>query len=439
MKKKVQLLPWQKEVFEDEHRFKVICAGRRAGKSVLSRMWILNQAIKQPGLYWIVSPTYKQSKQIHWRDYQKEVPNDWVVKKNEVDLSLTLGNGSVIELKGAENPDALRGVKLRALVIDEIASIRNWDWLWQEVLRPTLTDYESPALFISTPKGFNHFFELYELGQKEGDYRSWRFPSYDNKLLPKGEIDAAKKELTEDTFHQEYLADFRTATGLAHRSWNREIHLIKPFIVPQEWNRGRGFDYGSAHPTASIRIAVDTDDNWFWERTYNQAHMIIKDHADAIKSQDYGLFVPAWGDPSGAQWFMEFAQHGLNIQPANKEIGQNARGWVEHCVEKVNERLKPIPGHIVRLPDGRVIENAPRLFVFDTPENEVGVRQIENLKWKENKSNNETLPQLDESDDPTGGHYDTTACLRYFAVSYSKPVDMSTLPDDTLIFKEGYM
>jgi hypothetical protein len=91
------------------------------------------------------------------------------------------------------------------------------------------------------------------------------------------------------------------------------------------------------------------------------------------------------------------------------------------------------------LPDGRVIENAPRLFVFDTPENEVGVRQIENLKWKENKSNNETLPQLDESDDPTGGHYDTTACLRYFAVSYSKPVDMSTLPDDTLIFKEGYM
>ena len=76
------------------------------------------------------SPNYKQSKMIHWRDYQNEIPKEWVDKKNEVELSFTLKNGSVIELKGAENPDSLSGVKLRGLVIDEIASIRNWEWIW---------------------------------------------------------------------------------------------------------------------------------------------------------------------------------------------------------------------------------------------------------------------------------------------------------------------
>jgi hypothetical protein len=192
-------------------------------------MWILDQATKQPGLYWIVSPTYKQSKMIHWRDYDKEIPKDWVAKKNEVELSLTLTNGSVIELKGAENPDALRGVKLRGLVIDEIASIRNWDWLWSEVLRPTLTDFQAPAIFISTPKGFNHFYDLFEQGKKEGDYKSWRFTSYDNPVIQKGEIDAAKKELTEDTFYQEYLAEFKRYTGLVYKNFDRDIHVIEPF------------------------------------------------------------------------------------------------------------------------------------------------------------------------------------------------------------------
>jgi hypothetical protein len=221
----VPLNKWQKEVETDTHRFKVICAGRRSGKSVLSRMIILKWAIEKPGVYWIVSPNYKQSKMIHWSELQKEVPLKWVLKKNEVDLAITLKNGSVIELKGAENPDSLRGSKLRGLVIDEIASIRNWDWLWQECLRPTLTDYEAPVIFISTPKGYNHFYDLYQQGQQDSIYKSWRFTSYDNPFIPKGEIDQAKTELTEDTFAQEYLADFRKYTGLVYKG--KSMWLIR--------------------------------------------------------------------------------------------------------------------------------------------------------------------------------------------------------------------
>ena len=429
----IELHPSQRQVYDDQHRFRIVAAGRRWGKTVLSQIITLDWATRkgQEGLYWIVSPTYRQAKQIHWRHLQALVPQEWILKKNEVELSITLKNGSIIELKGAENPDALRGVKLRGLVIDEIASIRNWDWLWSEVLLPTLTDYGAPALFISTPKGFNHFYELYEMDKKsEGAYKSYRFTSYDNPFIKKEEIDKVKHEQTEDTFAQEYLADFRKATGVALREWEHEINLIPAFDIPSEWQRGRGFDYGSAHPTASVRVAVDGDDNWFVERAYNQSAMTIKDHADTIKSQDYGFgFIPAWGDPSGAQWFTEFSQHGLNIQPANKEIGQNARGWVEHCIEKLNERLKPVMGHTVRA-GGRVVENAPRLFVLDVPENEPLVRQIENLKWRMNKSSDEVVPMLDESDDPTRGHYDLVAALRYFAVSYQKQRQKQWEPND---------
>jgi hypothetical protein len=224
------LSKWQTQVYEDTHRFRVVCAGRRSGKSTLSQLQVIAWANEKVGKYWIVAPTYKQAKQIHWEGIQHYVPQKLVSKKNEVELSLTLTNGSVIELKGAENPDALRGVKIRGLSIDEIASIRNWGWLWQEVLRPTLTDYEAPVLFISTPKGYNHFYELYNQGQGDNEsYKSWRFTSYDNPYIPKGEIDNAKQELTEDTFQQEYMAQFKRYTGLVYKEFDTEVHVIAPF------------------------------------------------------------------------------------------------------------------------------------------------------------------------------------------------------------------
>src|SRR4051794_25402213 len=91
----------QLQVARDNHRFRIICAGRRWGKSILAELIVLAWATQTPGLYWIVSPTYKQSKQIHWRGLQQLIPLEWVAKKNEVELSLTLRNGSIIELKGS--------------------------------------------------------------------------------------------------------------------------------------------------------------------------------------------------------------------------------------------------------------------------------------------------------------------------------------------------
>ncbi len=424
----VNLNKWQTEVWNDPHRFKVVCSGRRSGKSVFAQLTLIHWASEQVGDYYIVAPTYRQAKEIHWRGIQHFIPIDAIQAKNETELSITLKNGSRISLKGADNPDALRGIKLRGLIIDEIASMRNWDWLWKEVLRQTLVDYEAPVIFISTPKGFNHFYELFEQGKKEGDYKSWHFTSYDNPYIPHDEINKAKEELTEDTFAQEYLADFRKHTGLAHKDWDRNIHLIEPFEVPMEWLRARGFDYGLVHYTASVKVVLDRrDDTMFVEECYLDNKSDVRGHSMAILAQDYGLgFIPYWGDPSGKQWVEEFKMHGINIQNADKTVGQGFKGWVEFCVEKVNERLKPIPGHTVQLPDGRVIENAPRLFVLNNGKNDKFVSQIEMLSWKQTITG-ENVPVLDEDGDPTGGHYDLMAALRYLIVSYQTP----TPPIDT--------
>ena len=426
-KLKVTLLPWQSQVIKDDHRFRVICAGRRAGKSVLSRMWLLDLASKQPGLYWLVSPTYKQSKMIHWRDYQNEIPQDWIRSKNEVELSITLKNGSIIELKGAENPDALRGVKLRGLVIDEIASIRNWDWLYSEVLRPTLTDYSAPCIFISTPKGFNHFHQLYELGQQqEGDYKSWRFTSYDNPQISKKELDNAKQELTEDTFQQEYMADFRKYTGLVYKEFQREVHVIEPFDIPEGWSHYRSLDFGSTNPTVCLWITVDVDDNWFIYNEHYVSGQTLDFHSGIINSQTRAEGVSqTFGDPSGAQWIQEFAQRGIYITPANKEVGTQFNSWLRFGIEKVSERLKRVPGRVDPVPQrGRSIDGGiPSLFIFSGCTNLIN--EFETYRWKEKSVNQ--AQDLNEPDVPEKANDHALDALRYFAVSYQKPIHESMI------------
>jgi hypothetical protein len=425
---KIQLSKWQDNVFFDEHRFRIVCAGRRIGKSVLSRLIITKWAYDNVGTYWIVSPTYKQSKQIHWRDIQNEIPRSWIRSKNEVELSLQLDNGSIIELKGAENPDNLRGVKLRGLVIDEIASIRNWDWLWSEVLRPTLTDYAAPAVFISTPKGFNHFYDLFTKAPQDNPelYKSWSFNSYQNPYLPEGEVNNAKKELTEDTFQQEYMADFRKYTGLVYKEFNRDVHVVNAFTVPDSWTIYRCIDFGSTNPTACLFIAVDNDDNWFIADEHYATGETIDFHAGVINSNALSKRVQAtYGDPSGAQWISEFAQRGIYITPANKEVGTNFNTWVRYGIEKVSEKLKSVPGHVVSMVN-KGQGGLPSLYVFNTCTNLI--KEFETYRWKEKSVSQ--AQDLNEPDVPEKANDHALDALRYFAVSYQKPINDYDLPND---------
>ena len=227
----------QLDIIADPARFKVVVAGRRWGKTHLSLFDLLidNEfgAWKHPKMKnWFIAPTYRQAKNIAWtilKDIVYEYPMT-IESKNESELSITFINGSKVELKGADNEDSLRGVGLTKANPDEFAFMKKE--AWTEVIRPALSDRKGKAMFIGTPDGFNYFYELYNKGLAEQDgFKSWYFKSIDSPYLDPLEIEAARSELDERTFRQEYEASFETATGRIYYTFNRKENNAKQTIV----------------------------------------------------------------------------------------------------------------------------------------------------------------------------------------------------------------
>ena len=204
----VEFLPWQQEVYSAPERFKVVAAGRRCGKSRLAAwMLILNALQANRGHVFYVAPTQGQARDIMW-GVLEELAHPIIANKHVNNMQIKLINGSTISLKGADRPDTMRGVSLKFLVMDEYADMK--PSVWEEVLRPALADQKGHALFIGTPKGRNHFYELYKYAEISGDetYKAWHFTSYDNPLLDPEEIDVAKKSMSSYAFRQEFMASF---------------------------------------------------------------------------------------------------------------------------------------------------------------------------------------------------------------------------------------
>ena len=204
----IQLLDWQQEVWNDPTRFKVVAAGRRTGKSRLAAyLLVVNGLQANKGHVFYVAPTQGQARDIMWNlllDIGKEV-----IKTSHVNnMQITLINDVIISLKGADRPETMRGVSLAYLVMDEYADMK--PDVWELILRPALADYSAPALFIGTPMGRNHFYDLYrnaEIGD-DPDFAAWHYTSYDNSLIDKTEIDRAKKSMSSYAFRQEFMASF---------------------------------------------------------------------------------------------------------------------------------------------------------------------------------------------------------------------------------------
>ncbi len=207
-----QLLKWQQEVFKDPHRFKVVAAGRRCGKSRLSAVTLLIEALNCPegSSVMYVAPTLGQARSIIW-DLLHDLGRPVIKSSHVNNLEITLINGRKILVRGADNPDSLRGVSLVYLVMDEVAFIK--DEVWQKILRASLSDKKGRALFISTPSGRNWFYDIFKLGQEDTDeeWKSWHFTTADNETIDPKEIEAAKRSLSSFAFKQEYLSSFDTA------------------------------------------------------------------------------------------------------------------------------------------------------------------------------------------------------------------------------------
>jgi predicted phage terminase large subunit-like protein len=208
----VKLHDKQQEILNANARFKVIAAGRRFGKSRLAAWILVIEALKSTEKdVFYVAPTFQQAKDIMW-SLLKEIARDVTASAHENTAVLTLTNGRKIYLKGSDRPDTLRGVGLAYVVIDEYADMK--PQVFEQILRPSLADVRGGALFIGTPKGRNHFYELYKYAEtgKDNDWKAFHYTSYDNPLLPKDEIEASKKSMSSFAFRQEFLASFEAAS-----------------------------------------------------------------------------------------------------------------------------------------------------------------------------------------------------------------------------------
>jgi predicted phage terminase large subunit-like protein len=204
----VKLLPWQQTVYNSPVRFKVVAAGRRCGKSRLAAwLLIINALQAKSGHVFYVAPTQGQARDIMW-GLLLELAHPIISSSHVNNMQIKLINGASISLKGSDRPDTMRGVSLKYLVLDEYADMK--PSVWEEVLRPALADQKGECLFIGTPKGRNHFYELYKYAELSDDptYAAWHFTSYDNPLLDPNEIDTAKNSMSSYAFRQEFMASF---------------------------------------------------------------------------------------------------------------------------------------------------------------------------------------------------------------------------------------
>jgi hypothetical protein len=235
---KILLKPPQAKVFGCQERFRVLVAGRRFGKTFLALTELIRAAWEPGRKAWYVAPTYRQAKRVAWKALKEMTRPYWAALPNETDLTIELITGGAISLRGADNYDALRGDGLDFITLDEYACMA--PEAWTEVLRPSLADKLGRALFIGTPRGHNHFFQLYEAARDQPHWSVFQFTTEQGGNVSREELDSATHELDERTYRQEFQASFENqGTGLAYHAFDR-THNVRPLRydprVPLFWS-----------------------------------------------------------------------------------------------------------------------------------------------------------------------------------------------------------
>lgn len=399
----------QLEVHNDTHRFKVLNWGRRTGKSTLAANLTLMAATQVVGRYWIVAPTYKQAKNIYWLDIiHNQIPRELVKKKNEQELIITLINGSVIELKGADNEDSLRGAGIKGLILDEYAFMK--PNVWELILRPMLADSKGWAVFISTPNGFNHFYKLADNAQSTlPEYKDWWYShatTFDNPHIDDEEIAQIKAEVSEDQFAQEYQAEFRKMAGLVYKDFDRETHVLPVNKMPDidSYTKGISVDFGWENPTCVLFVAMDYDGVWYVYDEIYKNHMDTEKTAQAINDKMGGnLFTYKIGDSNQAQEIANLAVQGVHLEPV-KKVGVNSKSSIIGGIQLIQEMLK-VQGN-----------GKPRIFVSEQCKNLI--YEFETYHYPADRAQDKNAPE-----DPVKENDHALDALRYLRLKlyYGNP------------------
>lgn len=246
----------QVEVYEDDTRFRVMACGRRFGKTELGKREIIEVA-RNGGYAWWVSPTAAMAHDV-WKDLIRETVNlrSGLSKSNR---EILFSSGGSLRVLSAHEPDRLRGAGLDFLIIDEAAFCHVDAW---EILRPALSDKQGKALFLSTPKGRNWFWNIYKRGldPEQKAWKSWQKPSSVNPFLAAQEIVDAAMDMPEMKFKQEYMAEFIEDSGSVFRNVSACIREPRTINHIPDGAIVFGVDWGRSNDFTAI-VVLDTEHN----------------------------------------------------------------------------------------------------------------------------------------------------------------------------------
>jgi hypothetical protein len=405
----------QRDYHNSKARFRVPCCGRRYGKSLMAGHEMTKKMFVPESLNWIVGPKYvlgEKEFKVVYKDFKKlglleRCTSHYNVDQGRMDITFH-DLDSVLQVKSAERPDSLVGEGINHVCMSEAAKHKKSTW--EMYIRPALQDVRGTADFPSTPQGFNWYKGLFDLGQHDDhpEFKSWRFPSWENKVIfPGGEDDpeilATKSQVSEMFFQQEIAADFTSFAGQIYPEFNEEIH-VKAFPYRPEWKNWMSLDFGYVDPFVALDIMIDPMNRiWVW-RDYQVSYKATYEHGVVLQNREnpeqYHIDAIS-ADPKGADEIATLAWVLGGIQA-------HSVGWVmgiEQIKRALKVRTDGTPGLIIH----------PRCIDL--------IRQMKNLRGKEQREGHNA---------PDGQHdYDDHGpdCLRYFFNEYFIMGGNSSLKD----------
>ncbi len=253
------LHPRQMEIAVSSARFRVVCCGRRFGKTRLAVLLALDEALRSGSVMWI-APSFDKA-MIGWRLFEElSVSLTGLITIRRGERRITTASGGWISINSADSEGGLRGEGLSLVVVDEAAYIKDLKNIWETELRPALTDRMGKAIFISTPAGFNYFYELFCMADNDPNWQSWQLPSSANPFLDKSELDSARQQLPALVYRQEYDAEFVQLEGALFRREFFELVDDLPALVKV----ARYWDLAASTKTladysAGVKVGIDKD------------------------------------------------------------------------------------------------------------------------------------------------------------------------------------
>lgn len=364
-----------------DKRWTIIVAHRRAGKTVACVMELLTRALataKSDARYAYIAPFREQAKTAAWtylKRYAGCVVIDPAKDLRESELAVRLPNGSQVRLFGADNPNALRGIYLDGVVMDEFADMR--PSLWGEVIRPTLSDRAGWAVFIGTPRGHNAFYELmYGSTEHPGgaiadaEWLALTLRASETKILPEAELAAARRQMTEAQYEQEYECSFEAA--IIGAVYAKELKSAAVGSVP----------YDAAHlvHTAWDIGYGDSTAIWFWQQVGDEVRIIDYYESSGERTPFYVSLLKGRGYDFDTAWLPHDAENGsLSGLSFAEQLGQNGL------------RVRVLPR--IGLEEG--INAARMLFPrcrFDAARCAAGLESLRMYRWAYNDRMGELKP-----------------------------------------------